>query len=415
MKIITVGAGEAYHLEPVAKSIKKYRNCFYLGVYGLWMFSDERVQNQCSESDEFDEVIPDKARIRQQSQTHKKQKNSSPLGSHEVKHKLYSFWRSELRCFLGRIKLCALSIRRRKSFFRMLEPFDLVHLQSLFIAETHLHLFTQSKKPYVVSCWGSDVLRNSDSATTFLQKAILEKASAITVTGIEFKEVILAKYGRHLEPKIVETFFNPNVEPILKVELESKLSSNTPAKWRVCLGHNGFEANNHKELLSSISKLSVKVKSKVELLIPMTYGAQPGYIDEIRIAAEEVGCAFTIYDQFMTDEEVVNLRVETDILLYAPVSDAFSGTVTQAFAAGASVIVGAWLPYKTRKMTGFEYREISKLGEAGSALREVLESWDDESEVRRSNRALCEDVFSEKNIGKGWVSAYEMALENFNG
>ena len=116
----------------------------------------------------------------------------------------------------------------------------------------------------------------------------------------------------------------------------------------------------------------------------------------------------------MSDEEVYQLRADTDILLYAPVSDAFSASVTQALAAGSVVITGAWLPYKSRKISGFKYHEISNLSDAGSSIQQVIDNWGDHAGRGRENRKLAANIYSERAIGQGWVSAYKKAIQDFN-
>jgi hypothetical protein len=135
--------------------------------------------------------------------------------------------------------------------------------------------------------------------------------------------------------------------------------------------------------------------------------------DEIREVAQSTGCPFTLFEDYMTDEEVQELRLSTDILIFAPVSDAFSATVTQAFAAESAVIAGAWLPYKTRKMTGFQYEEIHQLEKAGPMLAQLIERWDEELVKIKDNKVLVGEIFSEKAIGSGWLTAYETAIANF--
>jgi len=298
-----------------------------------------------------------------------------------------------------------------------LASIDIVHLQSLFPTAAYAWLLGGIRKPLVISCWGSDILRESDPSLTLGHLHLLNSAGAITTTGIENREVILAKYGRRLEARLYDTYFNPGIQPLL-----NRLGSVPPryvrgceGKWRVCLGHNGFEQGNHRRLLASVAKLPESVKQHIELLIPMTYGATLSYREEIRRLARDAGCTFRLFDAFMPPEAMVALRRDTDILVFAAVSDGFSATVSQALAAASVVIVGAWLPYKTRRMTGFHYHEMHSPDDAGTVLATILHDWRSECDKAVANSSLAATLFAERRLGEGWLKAYQGALDSSRG
>ena len=290
---------------------------------------------------------------------------------------------------------------------------DILHLQSLFEPGINRWLLRSGKSGYVVSCWGSDVLRNADYTDFLVQKTLLQRAAVITITGPEFKEIFLAKFGRDLEPKIRSTYFNPGVEalrPCLRSASDIAAAGRS-CPFRVCLGHNGFEGGSHLDLLSGFGRLDPADKARIELTIPMTYGGSPAYREKVRAAATATGCAFRILDVFMSDEEVMRLRAETDILIFAPVSDALAATVTQSLACGAALVSGAWLPYRGRARAGFSFTEIERPGDAADATRSIMERWQDLQPKLLRNRELAFELFSEKNLGQGWISAYQSALQ----
>src|SRR5690606_20863873 len=92
-----------------------------------------------------------------------------------------------------------------------------------------------------------------------------------------------------------------------------------------------------------------------------------------------------VLEDFLSEDQMSQLRLATDILVYAPVSDAFSASVSQSLAAGNVVIVGAWLPYKTRQRAGFYYHEIDQVSLAGIALESVIENLPFEREKCEKN------------------------------
>ena len=412
LSVMMLGAGEVYHSEPVAYCIKKVKPTARIVSHGLFKVGEKGGRVYLRESSVFDKVYQLKHQRDEESVTQKVE-----LGSRRASLITgRSYWVKGVHHCYHSVKAWFSAVQYKKEFVPLIDGVDVLHLHSLFVNPGFLWLLTLPNKPLVVSCWGSDVLRTSDVHVTQMQKTILEHASVITVSNLEFKEIILSKYGRHLEEKVVYAQFNPKIEGLLKKGKKANQKQCVEDKQHlvnVCVGHNGTVQCNHRELLQSIASLPHSLKHRLKILLPMTYGAPFGYVEEIRKLASTVGCEFTILDQYMSDEEVEDMYVEMDVLLYAPVSDAFSASVTKALASGVRVIAGAWLPYKSRVLSGFKYHEISHLSEAGKVLQEILEEPNRGADWGEDNRALAAKIFSEKAIGQGWLDAYEKAIETF--
>ncbi len=225
---------------------------------------------------------------------------------------------------------------------------------------------------------------------------------------------MLAKYGRELEPKMVTTFFNPGVEDLrdhLRTPEEiARAGASRP--FRVCIGHNGYPDGNHERLLAGFAQIPGGLKNRIELVLPLTYGGTSDYRKRVRAMAEATGCKVRVLDTFLDETDIRRLRTETDILVFAPSSDSLSATVTQALAASSLVICGAWLSYRARSRAGFHYREIEAPEEAARAVCSAMENWRDDIPCLQRNRALALDQFSELNLGRGWLAAYNKALKS---
>lgn len=120
------------------------------------------------------------------------------------------------------------------------------------------------------------LLKNCSALTWSLQKVLLNKVAAITVSGPEFKEIVLSKYGRNLDPKIKNTYFDPNVMSLAKGNV--KVAANNVRERYcisshltvVCLGHSGYENGQRLELLESLASMDQAKKDKLFVVIPMT-------------------------------------------------------------------------------------------------------------------------------------------------
>lgn len=448
MRVLMLGAGERYHLEPLARCIKAADSTVAVEILGLREPKPGGGTQPVANSPVFDAihhapVKPGRGKERGPGTPARPAAPVAPAAPAPAAPAASPFASPLLPPVIGKGWISRFVTRATRSPDGLTEPWqialrvfwnlfqtrrsgrlesehleqiaanaDVLHLQSLFEPGINRWLLHSRKSGFVVSCWGSDVLRNADYTDFLVQKTLLQRAAVITITGPEFKEIFLAKFGRDLEPKIQSTYFNPGVEALRShLRPASDIAAAGKSRpFRVCLGHNGFEGGNHIELLSGFGHLDPAVKARLELTIPMTYGGSAAYRDRVRTAAAATGCTFRILDVFMSDEDVMRLRSETDILIFAPVSDALAATVTQSLACGAALVSGAWLPYRGRASAGFSFTEIERPRDAADATRALLERWSDLQPKLLRNRELAFELFSEKNLGQGWISAYLSAL-----
>lgn len=392
-----MGNAQEYHLGPLAKCIKKADPNVYIASYGLWYINNDGEYIHFNNSPFFEKIY----RI-----DRKKINTYKQISYSFLKYCFYLY-----RLLSGILWVC----KKNSSLKKIIKNIDVINLQSLSLSKETLWLLLTNHKPLIVSCWGSDVLRNNNTIITFLQKKLLNKATAITLTGIEFQEIVLAKYGRNLEKKIYNTYFNPQIEKFLESDLIDKRNIPNKRVWKICLGHNGFEENNHIQQIASINKLPPEIKSKIELIAPMTYGGNPNYALKVREHLERTGCKFQLLDNFMSEEDVIKLRNSIDILVFTPISDAFSATVTQALAVGSLVITGIWLPYKLRKSSGFHFYEIDSIDQLYKKIQSSIENWEHEVLLIKQNQNIALDVFDEKVLGNNWLNVYEHAKQSFKG
>lgn len=415
LNVLMVGSGENYHLEPLARCLKAAAPTLRLGCAGLWQSGSERERIPVTTSPDFDYLLPDSSlprqfppRLRQALPTNVREASASRSLAP------YRPVANALRDFRDALRLQRRMMVAGRRFCALSETPDLIHLQSLFLSDAHYWLLSQTKIPFIISCWGSDVLRTSERRAVRLHAELLERCAAITLTGPEFQEVLLAKFGRHLVSKIHHTYFNPKVEAILDEPASQSLGS-APTDGNglisICLGHNGFSEGNHIEMLSSLARLKEDIKKRLFLRIPMTYGAPDGYIDQVRKASVACGCAHEILTDYMAESQVAEFRKSTSVLVFAPVSDAFSATVSQALAAGSVVVMGAWLPNRLRREAGFFFHELNHLENLGSLIAQIVTTWPSDWAQSLGNRSRAREVFSEIQIGRGWLDVYRSVVE----
>lgn len=301
----------------------------------------------------------------------------------------------------------------KEKWKQILSSIDVMHFHGLFACGFSNRLLDAVPTiPIVVSCWGSDVLRSHSPQILKAQQTLLFRAKAITVSSPEFREIVLAKYGQHLREKIVITQFSPTLEEVFSLNHQEasdnfrKRESLSTDKIIVGIAHNGHSENQHREILSGIHNLPRQIREKIHLLLPMTYGGSKEHRKSVEEQLEDSGFEYTILTEFLSEQEVGELRHAIDVFIYAPVSDAFSATVSQALAAGSECIIGSWLPYKTRIKAGFLYTEIDEPGQAGEALQDVVSTKLGDIGRQKHNRELSREFFNPEVLGKQWTNVY---------
>ena len=393
------GGGEAYHLEPLARCIKKSDPRLRLVIQGLWRYDSTGAKIYPRESPVFADVLNWKTR------------QAPPRLSKNT-------GASKFKCFLG-IRKYIKKAHGEYKFYQSIAPIlrsaGVIHLQSLFESDAFLWILRKKPRtPLVVSCWGSDVLRVSDVNLIKKQQIVLNLATVITCSTPELKEILLAKFGRNLEGKISYALYNPEID-LMDVGSDCAVVNGGNGWLNIAVGHNGFRENNHIELIDGLSLLSANLRSRIMLHLPMTYGASSTYIEEVSALCVKRGLAYKIYQKFMDRSAMFDFLRGIDVQVFGPVSDSLSATVTQALACGRLVFLGDWLPNKLRRTQGFYFYEFSSAKSMAKIMEKAL--FDIKSELMkcRINSGIAQRCFSEKSIGDAWVNVYQNAINPMGG
>ena len=264
---------------------------------------------------------------------------------------------------------------RIKLFFR---EFDVCHLHYMAPQFSSLVDSMDVGTPLVVSIWGSDLLRIAGLESHIEQSKIIERADAITICSLEMREILLAKFGRHLQEKISETQFASGiVRHIDTVDNDTKAAF--ARKYNllgdrkvICVGHNSFRENQQLAVLNQLANTDTNLLKSHQLVIPATYGTNDQHLPELKTAANRTGFHCVFLEDELTPEEVAALRVLTSVMIHVPVSDAMSAAMTEVLYAGNQVIAGAWLPYGELHRRELKITQVKSLQEVVPALEKIV-------------------------------------------
>lgn len=193
-----------------------------------------------------------------------------------------------------------------------------------------------------------------------------------------------------------------------KTELEDlRIKWKIPeGKTVIAIGYNGIPQQQHIEVLSTIKRLEDKQKEKIFLLLQMTYGGTRIYRRQVIAAAEKTGCEYMAVQQFLTEEQVADLRIITDIFINAQTTDAFSGTVCENMYAGTLLLNAKWLCYQEFKEHDFHYLEFQDINDIGLLIETVLEQ---KADVAK-NKELIWQLRSWECCARKWQKVYHKVM-----
>lgn len=288
--------------------------------------------------------------------------------------------------------------------------FDLINMQ--FVDYTDLAdvviLKYLLKTKLVLSYWGSDLFRQTESRL-YSGGRFVKYADFITFDNrdLEIKFRKTYKWSDRIPSKTV--LFGLPVLDIIVDKRKSGSKENMRKKWGIpkgktviAIGYNGMLSQQHKRILQAIKKLDAKDKKRIVLLLQMSYGGTKEYRRSVVSVARKTGCECIDIQCFLTDEEVAELRIVTDIFINAQTTDAFSGSVCENLFAGTVLVNAKWLRYKEFEKYDFQYLEFSEFDEITGLVGRILGQKPDVS----SNGRFIWELRSWERCAPKWEEVY---------
>lgn len=278
--------------------------------------------------------------------------------------------------------------------------------------------FMPKKKKIVMSFWGSDLMRKQSEYNSFYVKKALKRAKVITVQTPEMKEMVRKKYGVTISNKIKALRFTISTaiyDNINSLSLnQSKLNEfkerhllNTN-KIVVALGHNAHKENNHLKMIDVIKKMPKEYIDKCLFLLHLSYGVKEDYIAELEKKIMEChNISFKLLKDYFNPENIALLRINTNILIQAPISDALSGAMTEVMYAGNTVIAGSWLPYNILERNNIKYYTFNNFNMLHQTLKKAIDTIENDRIEFAKNRIEIERFLFPETTTKDWINLFE--------
>lgn len=313
-----------------------------------------------------------------------------------------------------------ISFAARTASFSASNHYSLYHFH--FCDAEHLRFMGEvpAKAKVICSFWGSDLLRTHGVYEYVQQNRALHRADAITIHSPELREVLLAKFGRHLCSKIHcarfpanEEIYNAIDDVMVHPEVMDAFRSNLkmpPNRLLVCVGHNGNPANNHLPIINALSRLSVSQKAAAVWMFPMKFHKNEPHIRAVEAAATAAGLDFRLITDYLQGRKLAAFRLATDILIHLPISDALSATVVEVIYGGNCVITGSWLPYSPFRKAQLPLVTVDNCDELPVCISHTLSRMDELKRQANETRQRIREHFFGEAVMPPWIEIYRTLL-----
>ncbi|NML35838.1 glycosyltransferase family 4 protein [Chitinophaga sp. G-6-1-13] len=389
LRILLIGEVSNFHIENLAKALRKYST------------KPLMVDMMCT-GDVSDNKLNDLHKIfnnvyfRKEGFFLKKFRNAGPL------YTLFNI--------ISIIKLST-SIKRRYTVAE-------IHYLDTFYA--YIVPFIRRKTDNIFAClWGSDYYQDRAAFGKRQKKEfdyLLHYVDKILVGTSQMSSEVAAEYPA-LNGKISEIRFGSPVidrmEEFLQTANATKIKERLgidPECIVISAGHNGAREQNHLQIIDALEQTVKELgNTKIHVLFPVTYPADENYRNEIRQWLQHVSFPVTIFDKFLAEEQVMEIRVVSDVFIHIQSQDAFSAAMLEYFYAGTVVLNGAWLKYPELDTAGMVYPTVENntVADLVNALKEILSNMQVFKEKCKGNRNIAYNLKSwEANVYK-WLGVYD--------
>lgn len=274
-----------------------------------------------------------------------------------------------------------------------------------FFSRNYVRFLEHYNSPYKLTIWGSDFNRELPYWQE-RKREIYKRASIIQVATKEMKNSLLS-YEKSLVNKIQVCNFGVSLLTQIE-EFRSFVNIDSLKKDRIVItcGYNGTKGQQHLKIFNAISHLPKKLKEKLYLQIPLTYGLSRKYRKNIKSALALLNCPYKLYLSRLSDNDLAKLRLRTDITINMQITDALSASLIEHLYSGNILIVGDWLPYGLFDEAKVFYLK-SSIEELPSVLECAINDIDNNKLNAKDNLHIIESLFSWSSVSLKQANLYK--------
>lgn len=290
--------------------------------------------------------------------------------------------------------------------------YDFVHVHYLYYEVLrHAWRYKTANCKMIASWWGSDLLRKSDNE---LEKCwrYLKDFDLVTTDSIDLEKAYFDRVVKNRNANAVykRLYLGSEVADSINLQINNTdriLKGKTIDKDKVviAIGYNASKAQQHLKVVDALSDLDLELKKKIVVVLQMTYGIEDSqYLESVVTQARNAGFETVLYDTYLSNEEVANIRIVTDIFINAQTTDAFCSTIKEYMYAKTALINASWLEYIELK----EWNLYTLVFDEFSEIKGIVEGLMKEKDTNRleKNREIIGNKFGWEGCAQKWCETY---------
>jgi hypothetical protein len=302
---------------------------------------------------------------------------------------------------------------------KIFENYDTFNIHAMSKEALFYIPFIPRSKKLVLSFWGSDLLDPNDNYPDHMIREAVERANGVTVHSITLREIFLSRFGRRHYDKVVPTLlfddvdhFTPYNEKVVKkneIVLKFKQKHGIGNEQTIIvIGHNATMINNHIEIVNALANLNEDIKTRISLVFPLTYGhAEKNYTQNLKDLCSAMNLNHVMLTEFLSQEELIELRVASEIHIRMPKFDAFSLALCETIYCNNIIISASWLPYRKMRTNGIYYHELDRHEELTGTVTSIMNNFDQEIEKHSSNNEAVLSLFNNENAAGSFIKVLD--------
>lgn len=381
MRILLIADGSSFAIESFVKGLKKYKNTDDKLIIGFF------------------------------------EKNMNYQLSTEIRKMVDIYYSNKRSGIIGRIPKLRFVYYKLKQYYnysKIKHHYDVCHIHAWTANLDYIIRIHKNKcKKLLVSITGSDFSDENSKINYDLIKYI----DAFTIANSSYKEQFINKTNNNC--KIYDNKYGLLLLDIIDSIKEHDDKTNIKKKWGikkkeivVTLGTNGIHFQQHIKALKSIKKsFNNKIPENIIFIIPLTYNRNEQHIKELKEYTNSAKINVQYLNEYMTIQQVAELRIITDIMIQVQTKDQFSGAMQEQMYAGGIVITGEWLSYPELKNNNAYYYTIKYLDELGEIFKLIINNIVKEKEHCNGNKKIISSLSGMKITTKKWLETYKMVLD----
>lgn len=210
----------------------------------------------------------------------------------------------------------------------------------------------------VITPWGSDVLRVEGKKNINHLIKIYSIAKYVTVgKDTQMGQCIITKFKVHPSKMVTlgwgGEFFDYIQEHSNDITIEeAKARFGLDGRYVITCGYNTRQAQRHEDIINAISSVRNQLPHNLTILIPCTYVSYDSlselkrrYVELLEERGKKLRLDVKVVREHLEMDDLLKLRMATDILVHVQSSDAGSRSVMEYVFCNKKIVHGSWIKY----------------------------------------------------------------------